>query len=824
MTLSSLTNRVSYTGNGAVDTYAYTFRIFSNTDLLVTVRDTDDVETTLTLTTDYTVTGVGGLTGGNVVLVNSAQAWLDGDGDLLSGFALIIRRVRPLKQETDIRNQGDYYPEGTEDQFDSLVMIDQQQQDEIDRSLKLPETVSSSDFDPTLPADIAGSIDCVPITNAAGDGWADAADWPTATEIINAATNATAADASATLASEWASKTDGQVAATDYSAKAWAIGGTDVTDTASRGAAKEWAIETASTVDGTDYSAKEWAKGTQVRGIASGGSAKDWANYTGGTVDNSEYSAKKYATDAAVSAAAASSTLASALWRDVEFKTASFSITSADNGKLFVCDTTSGAITATFDQIATLTMPFNVGIKLDAGPNAVTLARTSPDLFGNGATSRTLTVAGSGMQLVADTGTSPDEWTEIEFGIQTGNMLVDVFSGTGAQTAFTLSVDPGSENNTWVFVSGVFIHKSAYSVSGTTLTFAVAPANASNNIEVMIGTTLSIGTPADGTVSTIKLVDLAVTTAKIDDLGVTTGKLAASAVTTSKITDANVTAAKLASDAIDLAIVNGRLTLATATPMPSTDQSGKTTVYFTPYKGNRLALYDGSNWALKNFTEKSVAVPSNTNTPFDIFVYDNAGTITLEAVAWTNDTTRATALTTQDGVYVKTGSTTKRYLGTGRTTGSTGECEYSLEKRFLWNYYNRSPAGMKKTDATTSWTYGTVSWRQANNSSTNQVAFVLGVLEDGIWASARGAGQQTAGDYSNGGGLGINSVSTNSAQIAGTLSNGSFAGDFRGKAGLVAGYNFVAWLEIGSTGGSTIFYGEGQSGRHSCGLNAEILC
>ena len=132
-------------------------------------------------------------------------------------------------------------------------------------------------------------------------------------------------------ARDWARKTDGIVDATDYSAKAWAIGGTDVTDTASRGAAKEWAIETSGTVDTTSYSAKEYAQGTQastggsakdfaqktdggvsgdtslhsakawavggtgVTDTASKGAAKEWATETSGTVDTSDYSAKEYA-------------------------------------------------------------------------------------------------------------------------------------------------------------------------------------------------------------------------------------------------------------------------------------------------------------------------------------------------------------------------------------------------------------------------------------------------------------------------------------------------------------------------------------------------
>ena len=104
-------------------------------------------------------------------------------------------------------------------------------------------------------------------------------------------------------AKDWAIETTGTVDGTNHSSKAWAVGGTGVTDTASAGAAKEWATETASTVDTSEYSAKEYAVGTQTRGTT--GSAKDWATYTGGTVNATEFSAKYYAQQAAASATSA---------------------------------------------------------------------------------------------------------------------------------------------------------------------------------------------------------------------------------------------------------------------------------------------------------------------------------------------------------------------------------------------------------------------------------------------------------------------------------------------------------------------------------------
>jgi len=142
MTIASETNRNDYTGNGATSVYSYNFKIFDDADLLVTERDTSDVETTYVLDTDYTVSGAGDTAGGSITLTA---------GNLTSGYALTIRRVVDLTQETDIRNQGEFYPEGHEDEFDLLVMADQQQQNDLNRSVKMAETEVLADVDATLP-------------------------------------------------------------------------------------------------------------------------------------------------------------------------------------------------------------------------------------------------------------------------------------------------------------------------------------------------------------------------------------------------------------------------------------------------------------------------------------------------------------------------------------------------------------------------------------------------------------------------------------------------------------------------------------------------
>lgn len=84
------------------------------------------------------------------------------------------------------------------------------------------------------------------------------------------------------------------------------------------------------------------------------------------------------------------------------------------------------------------------------------------------------------------------------------NFIAQRFSGNGSTTNFTLSSAPGTEENTQVFISGVYQQKDTYSVSGTTLTFSTAPPTGTDNIEVMIGATATIGVPADSSVTDAK--------------------------------------------------------------------------------------------------------------------------------------------------------------------------------------------------------------------------------------------------------------------------------------------------------------------------------
>lgn len=168
MSISSTTNRTSYVGTDLVAAYSYTFKIFNEDHLQVLVRKiSDGTETVLTKTTDYTVAGVGA-GGGVVTLVNASQAWLT-SGYLRSTYRLVFRLNPTLEQGTDIKNNNEYYAYLHERQFDKQFQISLRQQDEIDRSLKLPKSfVGGTDFTMDLPYGIIGNANVYLKTNNAG--------------------------------------------------------------------------------------------------------------------------------------------------------------------------------------------------------------------------------------------------------------------------------------------------------------------------------------------------------------------------------------------------------------------------------------------------------------------------------------------------------------------------------------------------------------------------------------------------------------------------------------------------------------------------------
>ena len=130
-----------YVGNDSIATYAYGFKIDKEEHLRVIAFTDDNVETVLVLNTDYTVSGVGKKNGGSITLLASGKDYLDtGTANLATGYNLLIKSNAEYKQETDIRNNGDFFPEVHEDTFDYSRRLDLQLFETVKRCVQLKES------------------------------------------------------------------------------------------------------------------------------------------------------------------------------------------------------------------------------------------------------------------------------------------------------------------------------------------------------------------------------------------------------------------------------------------------------------------------------------------------------------------------------------------------------------------------------------------------------------------------------------------------------------------------------------------------------------
>jgi hypothetical protein len=254
---------------------------------------------------------------------------------------------------------------------------------------------------------------------------------------------------------------------------------------------------------------------------------------------------------------------------------------------------------------------------------------------------------------------------------------------------------------------------------------------------------------------------------------------------------------------------NGRLTLTAATPVTTADVTAATTIRWALYEGNQIALYSGTEWVARTTAELSIAVPATTDTGYDVFIYDNAGVPTLELTSWTNLTTRATALTLQDGVLVKTGATTRRYVGSFRTTGVSGQTEDSEANRYVWNYYHRMRRPIKRVEGTDSWTYTTATYRQANNSTSNQVNVFIGVAEVPV-DIALNAYASNAGTINLWSAIGYDSVTVPILPIYGSVDIAGVPSQMYGRIVHypAVGYHYYSWLERSQASATTTWYGD----------------
>ena len=213
----------------------------------------------------------------------------------------------------------------------------------------------------------------------------------------------------------------------------------------------------------------------------------------------------------------------------------------------------------------------------------------------------------------------------------------------------------------------------------------------------------------------------------------------------------------------------GRLTLQTAVPVMTTTQSAKTTIFYTPYVGNKVPIYDGTNMTMTTFAELSVATTDTTKSPAaigaskvnDWFVWNDGGTIRIgHGPDWTSDTARSagTALVMVNGVYLNNASITNgpaasrgTFVGTTRSNASSQlDWVYggaSVQGFFgIWNCYNRCCVQSIAFQNTSSWAYSSTTWRGANALNNTRTYFISGLAEDAFQGAYTQVVGSTAGN------------------------------------------------------------------------------
>lgn len=237
MTISSeVTTAGPYDGNGVTTIFPYDFRIVEEEHIRVVLRDAFGVSTDLSLVGgDFTVTGVGNVDGGNVIVAVPPTV----------GQKLTLLRSPPLTQETDLANQGPYSASVVEDRFDMLVMQIQTVNEKTDRAIT------------AAPGQTPPSFSLI----EAAESNATAA----AASAVLAGQRAQNSLESATLSAEFANNPEdvpvmpGLYSAFHFMKKAAAYATTAFTK------AQEWATSM-SLVDGVDYSAKYYANRAYLNG------------------------------------------------------------------------------------------------------------------------------------------------------------------------------------------------------------------------------------------------------------------------------------------------------------------------------------------------------------------------------------------------------------------------------------------------------------------------------------------------------------------------------------------------------------------------------
>ena len=461
MTVSSTTTKNSYSGNGSNDTFAYGFKIFDDDDITVIIRtDATGTETVKTKTTHYTVTNVGNTNGGNVVFTS---------GNIpASGETVVLRRTSEQTQTTDYV-ANDPFPAAThEDALDKLTFLAQEQQEELDRAIKISRTntMTSTEFtvgatdraNKVLAFDSSGEIQVTQEIGTFRGNWAASTAYEvrdlvkdTSTNnifIVNAAHTSSGAQPLTTNANSAKYDLIVDSATATTSATAAAASATAAASSATAAANSESAASTSETnaaTSATNAATSETNAGNSATSAASSATSATASASTATTkaseastsatnAATSETNAGTSETNAATSATAAATSATNAATSATTATTkASEAATSATNAATSATTATTKASEASTSASNAATSETNAATSATAAASSATSAASSAATLTTGISENNIFKAAAG---VVD-----DDFLRVAGTAVEGRSASEVLSDIGAVTQATAQAD-----------------------------------------------------------------------------------------------------------------------------------------------------------------------------------------------------------------------------------------------------------------------------------------------------------------------------------------------------------------------------------------------
>jgi len=297
----------------------------------------------------------------------------------------------------------------------------------------------------------------------------------------------------------------------------------------------------------------------------------------------------------------------------------------------------------------------------------------------------------------------------------------------------------------------------------------------------------------------------------------------------------------------------GRLTVTSGVPVISTDSPDKASVFYMPYTGNLIPIYNGTSFIPTTFAELTLTLVAGhaSGNIYDVYVWSESGVVTIgTSPVWSTITAgsgaRGTGASTAElarvqGMLVNANAMTMTnstntfsvganlgtYVGTilmsanGQVSCDTA---FGQSKEWgVWNAYNRKPIVILIGDATATWAYATGTIRQSRATAGNALIVLTGLAEEWVDLDFRQKFVSSNAATTAAIGIGVNSTTAFSGQAGG---GGSTPGGSHGvllsarhmlPPGL--GLNNINACEIGSGAGTNTFNG----GQENMQLVAKYL-